>query len=390
MVKPEKAKINIWARILLAVVVIIFSVSLAIWITGYTYIYKTLIYTFPDIDDLDIFNTRLVNDSFPIQWLQSSNYNKIKLPSEVDLENQKNESVAFLVIKNDSIAYEQYWDNYSAQSYSNSFSVAKSIVGILTGIAIGGGLISIDDSVGKYIPEFKDGDNGKLKVRHLLTMSSGLNWDESYSSLFSPTTEAYYGRNLTRLVTRLKVIEEPGKVYRYMSCNTVLLSMIISKASGMSISEFAAQKLWKPINATQSAYWSLDQSNGIEKSYCCFYSNARDFAKVGKLYMDSGKWNNRQIVSAEYIKLSTTPNGCVDERGNTIDYYGYQWWIANIDSHPVFYARGILGQYIIVIPDERIIIVRLGKKRGEKNDKNQYTDMLTYTGGVLKVFGNSR
>ena len=100
------------------------------------------------------------------------------------------------------------------------------------GIAIRDRLISLDDSVGKYISEYKNGANGKLKVRHLLTMSSGLNWDESYNSLFSLTTKAYYGTNLTKLVTGLKVIEEPGKIFRYMSCNTVLLSMIVSIVLG--------------------------------------------------------------------------------------------------------------------------------------------------------------
>ncbi len=359
---------------------------IAIWITGYTYIYKTLIYTYPGIDDLNIFDTRIISEKNPQQWPVASDYNKVKLTPELDSELIKRESVAFLVIKQDSIVYEHYWDKYISNSMINSFSVAKSIVGILAGIAIRDGLISTEDPVGKYIPEFSEGNNAKLKIRHLLTMSSGLNWDESYNSLFSKTTEAYYGTDLEHQVKKLKVVEEPGKIFRYMSCNTVLLSIVISKASGMTISDFASKNLWIPLGATQPAYWSLDHFEGIEKSYCCFYSTTRDFAKIGKLYLDSGKWNGTTIVPYDYMSKSVSPNGCVDESGKVVDYYGYHWWLMNLNTHKIFYARGILGQYIIVIPDERIIIVRLGRLRGEKTD-NHYTDMITYTTEVLKTFG---
>ena len=180
-----------------------------------------------------------------------------------------------------------------------------------------------------------------------------------------------------------------GKTFQYMSCNTVLLSLIIERTSGLSISDYASQKLWKKINATQPAYWSLDHFEGLEKSYCCFYSSARDFAKIGKLYMDSGRWNGRQLVPVNYVKQSLTPNGCIDENGKTVDFYGYHWWLMKLEGHSIFYARGIYGQYIIAIPDERIIIVRLGKKRGEKTDGNHYTDMIEYTKEVLKTFSST-
>jgi CubicO group peptidase (beta-lactamase class C family) len=384
----EKKKSRFWTRVIWSSGIIVISIMLAIWITGYTYIYKTLIYTYPGIDDINIFSTRLVNDSIPQPWPQSTDYNKKKLPPELDNVLQKLQSVAFLIVKNDSIVYEQYWDKYIANSLSNSFSMAKSVVGILTGIAVRDGLISIEDNVGKYIPEFNNGENLKLKIRDLLTMSSGLNWDESYNSLFSKTTEAYYGESLEDLVTKLKVVEEPGKIFRYMSCNTVLLALVISKASGMTISDYATKYLWKPIGATQPAYWSLDHSDGLEKAYCCFYATARDFAKIGKLYMNDGKWNGQTIVPENYLTASISPNGLLDETGKAIDYYGYHWWLMHNEQHKVFYARGILGQYIIVIPDEKIIIVRLGKLRGEKTSDNQYTDMMAYTDGVLKVFGS--
>lgn len=356
---------------------------LAIWISGYTYIYKTLIYTYPDISDLKLFDTRVVTDSSGIPWTLSSSYNKSKLNEKTKSTLIANETVAYLVIKNDSIIREEYWDHSSANTLSNSFSVAKSIVSLLTGIANDEGYFSLDDSVGKYLPEFAEGRNGTLKIRHLLQMSSGLNWDESYSSLFSKTTEAYYGTDLTNQVLKLKVIKDPGTVFEYMSCNTVLLSLIITKTTGKTISNFASEKLWKPIQATQPAYWSLDHNNGVEKSYCCFYSSARDFAKVGKLVLDSGIWNGKQIISKTFLKEMLTPIMIKDQFGAPTDYYGLQWWMMEYEGHQVYYARGILGQYIAVIPSEKIIMVRIGHKRGQKAG-NHYDDLFAYLDGALE------
>ena len=386
----QKHKSRFWVKFFWVLGITVACLVVAIWITDYTYIYKTLIYTYPDIDDLNIFNTRTVNDTNPEPWPVSARYNKFDLPEEVDSDLVKYETVEFLVVKNDSIAFERYWDHYKDNTFSNSFSMAKSIVSVLAGIAIRDGLFSLDDSVGKYLPEFSKGDNGKLKIRHLLTMTSGLDWDESYSDLFSKTTKAYYGTDLRKQVLSLNVVEEPGKIFRYMSCNTVILAMIIEETSGRTLSDYASRKLWKKIHATQPAYWSLDHSEGQEKAYCCFYSSARDFARIGKLYLDSGWWNGNQLVPKDYIKLCLTPSGSVDEYNRPVDYYGYHWWLMQLDGHSMFYARGIYGQYIIVIPDERIIIVRLGKKRGEKTEGNHYTDMISYTRGVLKTFGSKK
>lgn len=372
-----------WAKIIWGFFIILVSTMIAIWISGYTFIYKTLIYTYPDIDDINLFDTRTVTDSAGIPWTLSTSYNKTKLNENTEATLTANESVAYLVIKNDSIVHEEYWDHASANTLSNSFSVAKSIVGLLTGIAHDEGYFSLDDSVGKYLPEFSEGRNGTLKIRHLLQMSSGLNWDESYSSLFSKTTEAYYGDDLKHQVLKLKVIKDPGTVFEYMSCNTVLLSLIINKTTGKSISEFASEKLWMPIHATQPAYWSLDHNDGIEKSYCCFYSSARDFAKVGKLVLDSGRWEGKQIVSKEFLNEMLTPNMIKDQFGASTDYYGLQWWMMDHKGHKVYYARGILGQYIAVIPDEQIIMVRLGHKRGQKVG-NHYDDLFAYLDGALE------
>ncbi len=217
-------------------------------------------------------------------------------------------------------------------------------------------------------------------------MSSGLNWEEGYSSPFSPTTEAYYGTDLKKLIYNLTPIEEPGKIFRYKSGDTQLLSFVLEKATGRSISDYAQEKLWKPLGCENDAYWSLDKDNGSEKAYCCINSNARDFAKFGKLYLDSGKVNGKQIIPVDYFLNSIQPSGLPDGDLDMkkCDFYGYQWWIIpEYKGHKIFYARGILGQNIIVISDLKTIVVRLGKIRGERVGKH-HKEVFLLIDEVLK------
>jgi CubicO group peptidase (beta-lactamase class C family) len=325
-----------------------------------------------------------------IPWNTGHDYNKKKIPEVLLKALKEYESVAFLVIKDDSIRYERYWDNYGKQSFSNSFSMAKSIIGILIGIAIDEGKIkNLDEPVCSFLPEFCTNSNRILTIRHLITMSSGLNWDEGYTSLTSPVTRSYYDTDLKAQMLDLKVITPPGKNFEYMSCNTQLLGFIIEKATGQTVSEYASDKLWKPIQAERKALWSLDGRNGSEKAFCCFYSNARDFARIGKLFLQEGKWNNRQIVSENWVRESITPAPLMDG-GFPNKIYGLHWWLTESKGSKVFYARGILGQYIFAIPGENIIIVRLGHKRGEKDVDGELPDMRLYLDQVLETWGNKQ
>jgi CubicO group peptidase (beta-lactamase class C family) len=165
--------------------------------------------------------------------------------------------------------------------------------------------------------------------------------------------------------------------------------MIVEKATGKRIADYASEKLWKQIGTEYTAKWSLDHFDGQEKSFCCFYSTARDFARLGQLYLNNGKWNGRQILSEHWVREATTPaSNLVDKEGKPNQCYGYQWWIMNQGNHRVFYARGILGQYIAVIPDMKIVMVRLGKQRGEKRSDNHLTDFVTYIDEVIKIYGS--
>lgn len=375
-----------WWKALIAAIVVL---NLILWATGKLYFYKALVYNYVNIDDIDLFPTRTVKAGNGSPWNIGSDYNKKELTTELRKTLEGYETVAFLVIKDDSIRYEEYWDTYGKESLSNSFSMAKSIVSILVGIAIDEGKIkSVDQPVCDYMPEFCIAENKQLTIRDLLMMSSGLNYDESYTSLFGPTTRSYYDTDLRKQMLELKVITPPGKEFNYMSSNTQLLAFIVEKATGMKLSDYASEKLWKPIGAEHDAQWSLDHKDGDEKAYCCFYSNARDFARIGKLYLQNGKWGDKQVVSEEYVKASTTAAPILDN-GKPNKIYGYQWWLMNYEGHEIFYARGILGQYVMVIPDLNIIFVRLGHKRGEKDAGGQLLDLPVYVGEVIKMYGKS-
>ena len=327
-----------------------------------SYLFKALWYNFANIDDYKKFENNPVNINKPQPWKIANTYNQIAYPDTINQLLETLSTVGLLIIKNDSIQLEKYWDEYNQRSLSGSFSMAKSITSILIGIALQENKIkSLQEPVGNYIPEFKIGKKSAVKIIDLLTMSSGSNWNESYMNPFSITTESYYGDDLYNCaVNGIDIVNTPGTLLRYKSGDTQLLGLILEQATKQSLSQYASEKLWQAIGAETTALWSTDKKNGHEKAFCCFNSNVRDFARIGKLMLNKGLWNNKKIIDSNYVKQSITPCGITDNNGQKCDYYGYQWWIDPL--HPdIFYARGILGQYIIVIPKKQTIIVRLGK-----------------------------
>jgi len=352
-------------KIFYAVIVIAVIAAIFVSFPPNRYILKAIIYLNADIDDYKIFSNRTVKSGIYQPWKLSDNFNKKQIPEKYKPILEDLKTVAFVVVKDSEIVHESYYRGYNEKSISNSFSVAKSIVSLLIGCALDDGLIkSLDEPVCNYIPEFKNPQNDKLTIKQVLTMSSGLNWDESYHSLFSVTTKSYYGSNIRELVSNLKVVEKPGEKFKYLSVNTILLALIIEKATGKKLSEYASEKLWTPLGASQDAIWSLDKENGEEKAYCCFNTGVCNFARIGQLILNKGNWNGIHLVSEKYIEEATSPAKWIKgENGNALDYYGYQFWMMSYRGHRVIYARGILGQYIFIIPYKNMVVVRLGEKR---------------------------
>ena len=363
--------IGLWLIVIIAGVIVILTFPTN------QYLRKALIYTTPDIDDYKIFDNRTIKANNPQPWKISPLYNQKEIPSEYIPVFEKFETIAYLIVKDTSIVFEKYWDGYNQESLSNSFSAAKSIIALLAGIARDEGkIVSFDQPAADYYQPYASDDRQQIMIRDLLTMSSGLDWNEAYSSPFSITTKAYYGDDIEKLIAGLHLVEAPGKRFRYQSGVTQLLSFVIANATGELISDYASRTLWTPIGAEHDALWSLDHEEGLEKAYCCFNSNVRDFARIGQLILNEGSWNGVQVVSRDFIREATAPATWLKD-GDTdknVDFYGYQWWRLTRRNMEVIYARGILGQYILAIPDMNMVVVRLGHKRSENKTAGNYPD----------------
>lgn len=356
------------------------------------YLRRALTHLLPKIDQYPIFENRTVKAGDPQPWIQSEAYNTVSIPEKYLPVFEQLGTVAYVIIKDSTLLFEQYWEDYSPESHSNSFSMAKSIVSLAIGAAIDDGFIKdVDQPVSNFFPEFQ-GYNGKpLTLRHLLTMSAGVDFDEAYSSPFSPTTKLYYGDDLQQIALGMKEIEEPGVNFIYQSGVTQLLAFIVEKATGENISSYVSRKFWTPMNAEEDALWSLDKKDGIEKAYCCFNSNARDFARFGQLILNEGEWNGGQLISSSYLKEATTPDTSLlfKEYNETNHCYGFQFWHLSYNGMEIPYMRGILGQYIFIIPDLNAVVVRLGHKRSETRSDQHYPDDIdTWLGAAVEMIQN--
>ncbi|MDA7810080.1 beta-lactamase family protein [Flavobacteriaceae bacterium] len=323
-----------------------------------------------DITDYKYFdNIEIPKSNTPQAWPIHKNYNQTNLTEKLNKKNKTLGTVAFLIIKNDSIWHEKYFEGYGGNSYSNSFSMSKSIVSAIMGRAIQEGFFtSIDDKVGNYIPEYNDGFASDLTIGDLSSMSSGMKWTESYTNIFGVTARAYVGSNLNKLIKSRPIIKQPGKSFEYLSSDTQLLAMTIEKATNQKLSKLVFNWFWDPMGAENKALWQVDdKKTNTEKAYCCFNSNAKDFARFGKLYKDNGVWEGKNLLDSTFVKKS------IKARFDSSPEYGYGFWIGTFNDKKYFAMRGHLGQYVIVFPKENIIIVRLGKQE-EKSEERVYIE----------------
>ncbi len=355
-----------------------------------SYLKKAIIYGHSGIYDYKIFYNRQVQTGKSTPYPDAKNYNSTIPQKHFTDSIELLGTTEYLIVKNDSILYEYLSPDKANSEISNSFSVAKSIIGLLIGCAIQDGYLeSVNDSIDQILPELVNLKNKGLTISHLLTMSSGSDWDEQYSSAFSITTKAYYGKNIDKLMASVKVVNEPGKIFKYKSGDTQLLAMILVRVTGKSISQYASEKLWQPLGAEKNALWSLDKEDGMEKAYCCFNSNARDFAKLGSLLLKSGEWNGKQILPKDYLFESITPaNYLLNEKNKPLSYFGYHWWILNYRGFTIPYARGLHGQYIFVLPHNNSVIVRLGHFRSDQKINDHPLDVYTWINMGLSLIEN--
>ncbi len=363
------------------------SVIVLIYISGYNYLFKGIRLTYlkgnisSTIDDGADFPSNTISKGNSKPWPIDTQYNKKPLSPALENHLKKTESVSFLVIQHGKLLQERYWDGYKKNTASNSFSMAKTVSVLLLGKAIDDGRIgNINQKFSDFYPEFSEKEFGNnLTLNHLASMEAGLDWKEDYKNPLTPNAAAYYGFSLAEVVFQKKLLKNPGEQFQYQSGATQLLGFAVGRAVGMPLASYASAKLWKPLGMEQNAEWSTDDL-GIEKSFCCIQSNARDFAKLGSLILNQGKFENIPLIDEKFVEQMITPT----EKSNGI--YGLGIW-TNYDARiHHYYLRGLYGQYVIVVPDYDMIIVRFGNIEGaEKDAKGRPAEVEFYINEALKL-----
>ena len=384
-------------KLLLWLVLLIGGLIALAYATGNDHIPRGVRFTYlmgrsgPEIDDRDFFPSSAIAANDPQPWPQGARYGKLALSSEQEKQITDLHSVAFAVWQHDSLIFEQYWNGWHADSVANSFSVAKSYVSLLTGIAMGEGRInSVFQPVGDFLPEFKEGCYAKIQLWHVLTMSTGLDWSESGKDPFSDNAKGYYGTNVRELALSQPCRDEPGKDFDYISGATQIMSEVLEAAYGEPLDVLVREKIWQPLGAEHTAWWGKDTEDGDFKGFCCLYATARDFARIGQLYLDSGSWRGQRILPREYWQASITP-ARLDDKGSPNQRYGYYWWLIDPGTPgAMYYCRGFHGQYVVVMPRQRVVMVRTGMKWEEKNEKGHPKDVMSYIAIAQRLAADPR
>ncbi|GAA4288350.1 serine hydrolase [Georgenia daeguensis] len=271
-------------------------------------------------------------------------------------------STAFVVLRDEDVLVEEYLDGSSAEATQTSFSVAKSFLSTLLGVAIDRGEIrSLDDPVTTYVPELADRDErfSEVTLRHLVSMSSGLRYEER-GMPWSDDATTYYAPDLRAVALSAEVAGPPGERFHYNNYNPLLTGTVLERATGMPVAEYMAEVLWEPMGAGADASWSIDSpQSGFEKMESGVNARAMDYARFGYLVAHEGAVDGREVVPAAWLQQATAEDTTTDPAAQ----YQYGWWV-DVEREGRFYAWGNHGQYVYVDPATDVVIVRLGSGYG--------------------------
>jgi len=282
--------------------------------------------------------------------------------AELDQFMADRDTTAFLVVKDGVLVHEWYAEGIDPDALHTSFSVSKSMLSTVVGMAVtDGSIASLDDPITAYVPELLDKDPrfAAITLRHLITMTSGLKYEENMS-FYSDPVNTYYSTDLRRSALNAVIVDEPGKNFLYNNYNPLLLGMAVERATGQKIGDYMSDVLWAPMGAEADASWSMDSFyNGFEKLESGFNARPIDFARFGLMFANGGAVDGKQVVPRDWVDEATAPTGVSVGRNDLLEQnYQYMWWVYPDNR---FAAQGNLGQYIVISPDEGTVIVRLGR-----------------------------
>jgi CubicO group peptidase (beta-lactamase class C family) len=362
--------------------------ALAIQISGHGYFWKALAATYlqgystAHIDDAGNFSQRKISTAQPIPWEKDAAYNREAVNAATLSYLQRYGSAAFIVAKNGKLLHETYFSPYTENSRTNSFSIAKTVTTMQVGMAIQQGLIpSFDAPITQLLPEFKGNTWGsKATISQVSAMKSGHDWTEKYYLPLNVTTDLYFGTNAEKLVLSQGFERAPGTEYEYSSGSTQLLGVILKRAiqaknSQSNVSEHLSQSLWQPLGMEKDAIYTLDrpsEDGGMERTYCCIFATARDYAKLGQLLLQDGQWGGKQLLDKAFVERMRQPD--------LKPFYGHSLWMDWTYKHPFYFMQGHQGQYVIVVPSLQLVVVRLGQLRNKAElGPNRQTPLEVYS-----------
>lgn len=340
------------------------------------------------VDDYKLFPSRAVRNAPPVFHFDRSDqplpfeniayhYKGKPQTEKLDVLLEKTGTSAFIVIKADTILYENYFNGYQRDSIVTSFSVAKSITSLLVGMAIDDGVIgSLDDPITSYIPELLqvDPDYQNITLGHLISMKSGIAFKDT-DIPWHDKSRAYYHPHLRQVVTNLPLATAPGESFIYNTFNPIILGIVIEKATGQTVAEYTETHLWQRLGMEYDAFWSIDsEEGGMAKMESGLNARAIDFAKIGRLALHKGNWNGEQVVSEAWINdsIKIDPQNKVAKISENT-FYQNGWWIyaaTETDRYTVF-GWGHLGQYLFVFPEDDMIVLRFGSQIGKVDSWRQ-------------------
>ena len=286
-----------------------------------------------------------------------------------------------MILKDGEVHYENYWNENKETSRHIIWSVSKSFLSALVGIALDEGLIEdINDPIIKYLKDFKGTGYDGVSIKNLLQMSSGIEFNEDYGDPDSDINR--YGRvtatgtSQREFAKTLKNSREPGTYNHYISLDSQMLGMLVAEVSNMSVKEYLHEKIWSKIGMQDDAFYLTDKQE-IEMSLGGLNVTLRDMAKFGQLYLNKGKWNGNQIVPSEWVANSTIPldkhvqPNAGDEFSSDAWGYGYQWWVPGPEVSD-YTAHGIYNQFIYINPESNVVIAKTSSNYNFV-DERQYT-----------------
>ena len=367
-------------------IIIICVLILILYATGNDYIFRGVKLTYlkgektANIDDYKDFDNNIIMAGAPRVWQQHLDYNQFPLSPKFAKEMKDFRTAGFIIIKDNQILSEYYFNGYAQNDLTNSFSMAKTFTTMMLGKAIEQGYIkSLDQKITDFLPEFKNDKFGaECTVGDLSAMTSGYDWDEDYYFPLNPTAKAYYGDDIVKQMLDRKFVAQPGGHFKYQSSDTQLLGIVIERAlKNKSLSQYFQEEFWQPMGMELDAQWSKDNPKGMEKTYCCFNATARDFGKLGQLLLNDGNWYGKQILDSAFVKKMVLPNAKAFAP-NEPKIYGYSVWMDYDYKTPFYSMLGHLGQRVTVIPSEKIVIVRTGKTHNDQPNNRPITDGDVY------------